>query len=165
MSYSSAYSLDYQTTPEYSNGFLIPFLTNSSTSQILPSNSGTLTSGLNFSCGSTQFDSGIYALRFVGTLSASDNNVVITRANAVIVPSSGFGGIVTATQSIITPPDGGFTCAASTNYNFALTEVCQIIAGDDNNPTQFYVNVAWTVTSGTPTVSLENVGLSYVKIT
>ena len=164
MSYSSAYSIDYQTGAEYSNGFLLPDLPNSSSSAILTPTSGNLTSGANFICASTKLNSGIYALRFTGTLSASDNNVVISRANAVIIPANGIG-VISCTQSIITPPDGGFTCAASTNYNFALTEVCRIIGGDDNDPTQFYVNVAWTVTAGTPTVSIGNVDLSYVKIT
>ena len=164
MSYSSAYSIDYQTGAEYSNGFLLPDLPNSSSSAILTPTSGNLTSGANFICASTKLNSGIYALRFTGTLSASDNNVVISRANAVIIPANGIG-VISCTQSIITPPDGGFTCAASTNYNFALTEVCRIIGGDDNDPTQFYVNVAWTVTAGTPTVSIGNVDISYVKIT
>jgi len=164
MSYSSAYSIDYQTTPSYANGFLLPNLTNSSTSDEPVVVNGNLTTGVNFICSSIQLDSGIYALRFTGTLSASDNNVVITRANAVIFPANGLG-VVSCTQSIITPPDGGFTCAASTNYNFAMTEVCRIIGGDDNDLTQFYVNVAWTVTAGTPTVSIGNVNISYVKIT
>ena len=164
MSYSSAYSIDYQTGAEYSNGFLLPDLTNSSTSAILTPTSGNLTSGVNFVCASVQLNSGIYALRFTGTLTASDNNVVISQANAVILPANGLG-VVGSTQSIITPPNGGFTCAAGADYNFAVTEVVRIIGGNDNDPTQFRVNVAWTITAGAPTVSIGNLSISYVKIT
>jgi len=160
MSYSSAYSIDYQTTPSYTNSFLLPRLTDSSTSVNISSNSGALTSGDDFLANSVQLNTGIYLLRFVGAITASANTVLISSATATITPASGL--VVVSTMSIITPPDGGFIASAGTPYYFTLTDNVSYVVGDQNDPTTFTLNVTW---SGAGTVTCTDMDCSYTKIT
>lgn len=160
MSYSSAYSVDYQTTPSYTNSFLLPRLTDSSTSVNISSNSGSLTSGVDFLANSTQLNTGIYLLRFVGAITASANTVLISSATATITPAASL--VVISKMSIITPPSGGFAASAGTPYYFSLTDNVSYILGNQNDPTTFTLNVTWT---GAGTVSCSEMDCSYTRIT
>jgi hypothetical protein len=161
MSYSSAVSLNY--TPndiDFQNVPIFPLLTNSSTSNFIASTEGTLTSGVVYTSGSILLTSGIYTLKFRGTLTASANTIVLTQAYASILPEG--GGLTSAIQSIIQAPDGGFTAAANTPYYFSVDECVNIISDTDTNFTTFTVNAEW---AGAGTVSLGNVQIAYQKIT
>lgn len=161
MSYSSAISLNYSPNEsDYQNVPIFPLLTNSSTSNFIVSTEGTLTSGVVYTSGSILLTSGIYALKFSGTLTASANTIVLTQAYASILPEG--GTLTTAIQSIIQAPDGGFTAAANTPYYFSVVECVNIISDSNNDLTTFTINAVW---GGAGTVSLGDVQIAYQKIT
>lgn len=161
MSYSSAVSLNY--TPnniDFDNVPIFPLLANSSTSANIPFTQGNLTSGVVYTSASILLTSGIYALKFSGSITPSANTIVFSEATAQILPEG--GALTSATQSIIQAPDGGFTASANQPYYFSVVECVNIISDTDTNYTIFTVMAEW---AGAGTVTLSNLTIAYQKIT
>ena len=158
MSYSSAVSLNYSpTTSNYQNAPIIPLLNPSSVSNVDTITTTTLTSAVAANVGSQQISTGIYAIRFNGSIQTTGDDVIVTNAYCYItLPAP----VVSVQSSIVSCPAGGFEMVEDQQYFFSLSETVLYIQA--SGTVEFSVVVTYSSASGASVTC--SGAASYVKL-
>jgi hypothetical protein len=159
MSYSSAVSLNYSpaSSSDYQNAPIIPLLNPSSVSNVDSITTTTLTSGVVANVGNQPISTGIYAIRFIGHIQTTGDDVIVTNAYCYItLPAP----VVSVQSSIIPCPVGGFEMVQNQQYWFSLSETLLYIQA--SGTVEFSVVVTYSSASGASVTCSGSA--SYVKL-